>query len=102
MMTREEILIKMDIAIRQDRERFFKVADTIHLQPKYSDKLEELEVIKQQWRDITLLEIYPEIQFPLVLPEWFPKVKFMSSWGENYVDETLQKQNELKMRWERE
>lgn len=91
-MRREELLKQMDEAIREGREQFFKVADTIHLQPKYADKLEELEAIKQQWRDITLLEGYPEIDFPLTLPEWFPKVKFYSHFKADYA----KKQNLVK------
>lgn len=85
MMTRQELIERMIVASKQDRERFFKVADTIHLQPKYAEHLEELELLKQQWRDMTDLPNYPEIKFPLDLPDWFPQVKFASKWNEDYV-----------------
>ena len=92
-MTRQFLISLMILASKQDRERFFRVADTIHLQPKYKEHLEELEVIKQQWRDMTNLPNYPEIKFPLELPSWFPKVNFTSCWDANYVEETLRQQN---------
>lgn len=92
-MKREEIIQRMILATKQDRERFFKVADTIHLQPKYKEHLEELEVIKQAWRDMTKLPSYPEIKFPLELPSWFPKVNFASRWDANYVEQILTEQN---------
>jgi hypothetical protein len=84
------LLERMDLAAKEDRERFFKVADTIHLQPKYAENLEELETIKQQWRDMTGLENYPKMAFPFELPEWFPKVDFKSGWDEDYYDEEVE------------
>jgi hypothetical protein len=77
-MTEKEALQQMDIAIREDRERFFKIADTLHLQPKWADKAEELESLKQQWRDVTTQEGYPDVTHPLPLPDWFPAVNFAS------------------------
>lgn len=89
-MTREEILKNMDVAIRQDRERFFRVADTLHLQPKYADKVFELDEIKQQWRDITGVPGYPNITHPMPLPEWFPTVHFASSFEKDtFLEEAL-------------
>lgn len=89
-MTYSEIINRMDIAFRQDRERFFKVADTLHLQPKYQEHLEELEALKQKWRDIPQQEGYPNFTHPIALPEWFPKVPFASSWEKDkYIEETL-------------
>lgn len=85
------LLELMDKAAREDRERFFKVADTIHLQPKYSEHLEELEAVKQQWRDMTAIEDYPKMAFPLPLPEWFPTVKFMSRWDSEYYEKEMNK-----------
>jgi hypothetical protein len=85
------LLEKMDKAAREDRERFFAVADTIHLQPKYSEHLEELEAVKQEWRDMTKLEDYPQMPFPLPLPEWFPKVSFMSRWDSEYYEKEMNK-----------
>lgn len=92
-MTEQEILTRMDEAAKEDRERFFVVADTLHLQPKYADKLAEIEAIKQQWRDMTVLPDYPQIKWPMVLPEWFPRVKFASSWDVDYLKKTLEMQN---------
>lgn len=95
-MNRQEILNQMKLAIQQDRERFFKIADTLHLQPKYADKVAsgELEAVKQQWRDMTTLPDYPNITFPLHLPEWFPKVHFASNWvKDKHLEEMLKKDN---------
>ena len=90
LMTREQILKQMDISFREDRERFFKVADALSLQPKYKDYLVELEQIKQVWRDAPELPDYPNITHPLELPEWFPKVSFASSWEKDtYIEERL-------------
>lgn len=81
---------RMDKAAREDRARFFIVADAIHLQPKYAEHLQELEEIKQQWRDMTALPDYPKMAFPLALPEWFPKVEFKSKWDEEYYDREVE------------
>lgn len=88
-MTREEILAQMDEAAREDRERFFQVADAMAFQPKYTGRLGELEAVKQQWRDMTALPDYPCIQWPMALPEWFPLVKFASCWGADHPDKEL-------------
>lgn len=80
----------MDEAIKEDRERFFIVADTLQFQPKYKEQLEELEQIKQEWRDMTRQTNYPHIKWPLKLPNWFPDVKFASYWNEDYLQNTLQ------------
>lgn len=77
-MTKEQALEHLNLAITQDRERFFKLADPLIFQPKYQPYLEELEAIKQQWRDITKLPGYPDIDFPLALPSWFPQWQFMT------------------------
>lgn len=95
-MERQEIIDRMIEASKEDRDRFFAVADTLHLQPKYKDNLDELERIKQQWRDMTTLQNYPEIKWPLELPEWFPMVKFASNWNENYVDMILEQSKSFK------
>lgn len=95
-MTEQEILDRMVEASKEDRERFFAVADTLYLQPKYKEKLEELEEIKQQWRDITKIADYPNIDFPLTLPEWFPKIHFASKWDKDYLVKTLESYNKYK------
>lgn len=77
---------RMDMAAKEDRARFFAVADTIHLQPKFAEHLDELEKVKQQWRDMTAIENYPKMEFPLALPDWFPKVAFKSKWDTDYYD----------------
>ena len=96
-MTKEQILKQMDLAFKQDRERFFKVADTLHLQPKYAGYLSELEILKQTWRDIPQQPNYPEIKHPMELPVWFPKVNFVSKWDEDYADKTLARQIEREL-----
>lgn len=88
-MTREEIIARMDEAAKEDRERFFAVADILHLQPKYQDRLVEIETEKQKWRDMTALPNYPEMKFPLSVPDWFPIVRFASNWKVDYVETTL-------------
>ncbi len=89
-MNLESILVNMDLAFKQDRERFFAVADTLHLQPAYAEYLDELEALKQEWRDLPNVEGYPVFSHPLALPEWFPSVKFASCFdGQNFIDECL-------------
>jgi len=87
-MIKQENFKRMDLAAKQDRERFFKVADTLHMQPKYAEHLAELDTLKQQWRDMTALPDYPNINWPLALPEWFPKVHFASCWEKDEFNET--------------
>lgn len=95
-MEKDEILKEMDLAFKQDRKRFFKFADTLHLQPKYQDHIEELEALKQTWRDIPQQEDYPNFTHPINLPEWFPKVNFASCWEKDiYIEEELKRQEEL-------
>ena len=89
-MTREEIIVTMDTAAKEDRERFFAIADSMQFQPRWQDKLQEIETVRQQWRDMTNIENYPEIKFPLALPDWFPAVKFASCWDVGYVEKTLE------------
>lgn len=94
-MTREEILTRMDEAAKEDRERFFVVADSMTFQPKYTDKRDELEAIKQQWRDMTALPDYPQIKWPMERPEWFPVVKFASCWDVDYLEKTLEQEQRM-------
>lgn len=89
-MSKEEILKRMDEAFKEDRERFFKVADTLLMQPKYEEHKEEIEELKQIMRDIPQQEDYPNITWPIQLPYWFPKVPFASSWEKDaYLKEQL-------------
>ena len=83
---RQEILSSMDEAAKEDRQRFFAVADAMTFQPKYQEKREELEAVKQQWRDMTALAQYPQIQWPLELPDWFPVVHFASRWNPDHLE----------------
>ena len=78
-----------DIAFKQDRERFFKEADKYemisYLRENLSDKQKkELEQAKTDWRNMTDLPDYPDIDFPLTIPS-FMKVKTFSTHkkGEN-------------------
>lgn len=92
-----EIRQRMDEAAKEDRERFFKVADTLTFQPKYKDKIEAIEELKQQWRDMTSLEDYPNIDFPITLPEWFPTVHFASCWKKDiYISGRILEKEEYK------
>lgn len=87
-----DLTTRMDTAAREDRERFFKVADAMAFQPKYSDKTDEIESIKQVWRDMTDIEGYPFVDFPLALPDWFPKVYFASRWTAEEMLAELEKE----------
>lgn len=91
-MNEQEIIDRMIEASKEDRTRFFAIADTLHLQPKFQDKLTEIESIKQQWRDMTIIENYPLINFPLDLPVWFPEVRFASCWDSDYLKKTMEAQ----------
>ena len=78
-----------DIAFKQDRERFFKEADKYemisYLRESLSDEQKkELEQAKTDWRNMTDLPDYPDIDFPLTIPS-FMKVKTFSTHkkGEN-------------------
>ena len=92
-MTRQELEIRMAEAFREDRERLFKVIDSMRNQPKYADRLSEIESIANTWRDIPQGEDFPNVTHPAPLPEWFPKVKFFSRWEKDvYIEKTLERQ----------
>lgn len=93
-MNKEEQLKLREEAFNEDRERFFKVADTLDKQPKYEEHLEELEQLKQKWRDAPDDKNFPNITHPIELPEWFPKVYFASNFKkdefeENFINEMI-------------
>ena len=72
-----------DIAFKQDRERFFREADKFEMVSYLSDRLtekekSELAKAKKDWRDMTKLKDYPDIDFPLTVPK-FMNVKLFSS-----------------------
>ncbi|MEG2687337.1 MAG: hypothetical protein RR954_09525 [Christensenellaceae bacterium] len=97
-MTQFEIELRQNMtdAAKEDRERFFAVADTLQFQPKYKDKASEIETIKQQMRDITLATDFPNIDWPPVLPAWFPKVCFMSSWKKDeYIANSIKRHDDM-------
>ena len=76
-----------DIAFRQDRERFFNAADNCEGVAFLAEQLtatqkKELEKAKKEWREMTELENYPDIDFPLAVPD-FVKVKLFSSHKKN-------------------
>ena len=76
-----------DIAFRQDRERFFNEADKFESVPFLAAQLtatqkKELEKAKKEWREMTDLDGYPDIDFPLAVPD-FVKVKLFSSHKKN-------------------
>ena len=75
--------VKADIAFRQDRERFFREADKYESVSYLANSLsakekKELEEAKEIWRDMTDIENYPDIDFPLFIPS-FLKVKTFST-----------------------
>lgn len=95
----QKIVDRMDEAAREDRDRFFAVADTLTFQPKYKAREAEIEEIKQQWRDMTDLPDYPHIHWPMALPDWFPVVKFASRWEPDYLETTLAEQQRMAARF---
>ena len=89
-MEREQVIMRMDEAFREDRERFFKVADALMYVPKFRDRQKEIEELKQVWRDIPQMEGYPNFTHPIALPEWFPKVHFASSWEkDSFIEQEI-------------
>lgn len=86
-LTREEKLTNMDLAAKEDRERLFAVTDGMRYQPKYAEHLTELETLCQTWRDMTDLENWPEVAWPLALPDWMPDVRFASCWDADFAVE---------------
>ena len=72
-----------DIAFKQDRERFFKEADKYEMisylcEGLSDEQKKELEQAKTDWRNMTDLPDYPDIDFPLTIPS-FMKVKTFST-----------------------
>ena len=72
-----------DIAFKQDRERFFKEADKYEMVPYLFESLsdeqkKELEQAKTDWRNMTDLPDYPDIDFPLAIPS-FMKVRTITN-----------------------
>lgn len=79
-----------DIAFKQDRERFFNAADKFESVPYLAGQLtdaqkKELEKAKEEWRGMTEIENYPDIDFPLYVPD-FVNVKIFSSHKKNTVE----------------
>lgn len=92
-MTLDEIVQQMDKAFRQEREEFFRVADSLAFQPKYKDLLEDIERIKQEWRDIPQMEDYPNFNYPPKIPEYFPRPRLFCSWKKNeYIFSILRRE----------
>ena len=91
-MTEQEIRKRMDEAFREDRKRLFVITDGMRFQPKYADKLEEIEQVCQEWRDKPATEDYPNFTHPMPIPSFFPKVSFFSSWEKDkYIEDMLGK-----------
>ena len=82
---------RMSIAFHEDRYRLFKVIDGMRFQPKYSEHIQDLEILDQVWRDIPQGANFPNITHPAPLPEWFAeKVPFFSRWEEDvYLQKAL-------------
>ena len=87
-MTNEQKIKRMIEASKEDRERVLAFLDKLERVPKYKILDNELQEYKQQWRDMTSLPNYPEIDFPLPKPEWCPKLPTASSWRADYAKRT--------------
>ena len=75
-----EIMIQ---SAREDRSRFFKKADVYAITNNLgltSEQVAELEASRQQWRDMTILQDFPDVDWPLPVPSWFPDCGFASRW----------------------
>jgi hypothetical protein len=77
-------------ASKEDRERFFKVADVYAITQNRGlseIQIEELEKARDEWRDMTNMKGYPDIDFPLPIPKWMNNPYFASSWKKGEKDE---------------
>lgn len=97
-----EIKERYTLAIKEDRERFFKKADVYVITNNRGlteTQIAELEVLRGQFRDVTSLEGFPDIDWPIKLPEWFPNPYFASSFKkgdmQNELDKKLSLGNEI-------
>ena len=82
--------ITADIAFKQDRERFFREVDKFEMVSYLSGRLtekekSELAKAKEDWRNMTELKGYPDIDFPLYIPS-FVKVKTFSTHKKGEVE----------------
>ncbi len=96
--TEEDLKNIMDVAIREGRNKLLTFMDSFDNQDKYDDYRDDISAIRTEWRNITLLENYPVIVFPLELPDWFPTddIKFNSVFnGQEYIDNYLEEQNRV-------
>ena len=84
-MTNEQKLKRMIEASKEDRERVLSFLDKLERVPKYKNLYESIQTLKQQWRDMTSLPNYPEIDFPLAKPDWCPKLPTASCWKKDYL-----------------
>ena len=95
-MTELEIRENMAQAFREDRERLFKVIDSMRPQPRFADKLTEIEAVAQEWRDKPSLLDFPNIDHPTALPIYFPSPHFASSWvKDEYIQKMLESVEEV-------
>jgi len=91
-----DIKERMIQAIKEDRERFFKKSDVYiftNCRGLTEQQISELEDVRNKFRDITKVKGYPDIDWPIKLPEWFPNPYFASCWkkGELTNDSTSKK-----------
>ena len=85
-----KITARMEAAFREDRARLFKVIDGMRPQPRFADKLTEIEAVAQTWRDLPDTADFPNITHPAPLPEWFENVRFFSRWEKDrYIIDTV-------------
>jgi hypothetical protein len=83
----DNILDLMIQATKEDRSRFFNKADVYAITGNLglsTEQITDLVTLRQQWRDMTSLPEYPDIDWPLPLPEWFPNCEFASSWKKGH------------------
>lgn len=89
-MQEQKIRENMAQAFREDRERLFKVIDSMRFQPRFAEHLTEIEAVAQEWRDKPSLPDFPNITHPTALPSYFPSAHFCSSWKKDeYIQSML-------------
>lgn len=77
----DEKTMAMIQATKEDRERFFKATDYLRFVDKLTPEQEdELEDLRQWFRNMPELENYPYINWPPQLPDWCPNPHFASRW----------------------
>lgn len=77
MTTTTQDLILMTKA---DREEVLRAIWILEINPAFITYRHEINEIKTQWENMEKIEGYPFIDWPLLLPRWFPIVALRHHW----------------------